>query len=153
MNATPDWLELLETPSRERLAEQSIPESISPMLATLTDDYFTDPAWIFERKLDGERALAFVLDGDVTLLSRNDRNLANTYPEIAEAFDGRGPGDLIVDGEIVAFDGNVTSFARLQSRMQIDDRQRARASGTAVYYYLFDIVYLDGYDLMWRTAA
>jgi bifunctional non-homologous end joining protein LigD len=53
----------------------------------------------------------------------------------------------VVDGEIVAFDGRLTSFARLQQRMQLTDPDQARASGVAVLYYLIDLVHLEGHDL------
>jgi DNA ligase D-like protein (predicted ligase) len=115
------------------------------MLATLTDRYFSDPGWLFERKLDGERVLAVREHGRVRLLSRNG-NPVTGYPEIVEALSDGSP-DLLVDGEVVAFDGNQTSFARLQRRMQIADPDRARRTGVAVHYYLFDVVYADGYDL------
>ncbi|HSL19173.1 MAG TPA: non-homologous end-joining DNA ligase [Methylomirabilota bacterium] len=114
------------------------------MLATLTHDHFSDPDWIYERKLDGERCLAF-RDGDrVRLLSRNRKQLNDSYPELEEAVAGQPENDFVIDGEIVAFSGNVTSFQRLQARMQVKDRDQARASGVAVHLYVFDILHLDG---------
>ncbi|MGZ3329848.1 MAG: non-homologous end-joining DNA ligase, partial [Xanthobacteraceae bacterium] len=50
------------------------------------------------------------------------------------------------DGEVVAFEGRKTSFARLQQRLQLRDPEQARRSGVPVFYYLFDLLYLDGYD-------
>jgi DNA ligase D-like protein (predicted ligase) len=114
------------------------------MLATLTDERFSDPAWIFERKLDGERCLAFG-DEEVRLLSRNRRLLNGAYPEVVEALE-RQRARFILDGEIVAFAGRATSFARLQGRMGLDDPARARATGIPVFYYVFDILWLDGQD-------
>jgi DNA ligase D-like protein (predicted ligase) len=121
-----------------------MPAWTAPMLATLTDERFSDPGWIFERKLDGERCLAFKGE-QVRLLSRNRRLLNGAYPEVVEALE-RQRGRFILDGEIVAFDGGATSFARLQGRMGIDDPARARATGIPVFYYLFDILWLDGQD-------
>jgi bifunctional non-homologous end joining protein LigD len=72
--------------------------------------------------------------------------LDDTYPELVDALGTTGP-DLLVDGEVVAFKGRQTSFERLQRRMQIHDAERARESGVTVYYYLFDILELDGRDL------
>jgi bifunctional non-homologous end joining protein LigD len=137
----------LPTEERERLRKRRRPAWVSPMLATLTKERFSDDAWIYERKLDGERCLAFKGDGSVSLKSRNKKELNETYPELVAALEDQKPDDFIVDGEIVAFQGNVTSFERLQQRMKIKDPEKARDKGVAVYYYIFDIVYLDGYDL------
>jgi len=132
---------------REKLEKQSHPDWTAPMLARLTHDHFSDPDWIFERKLDGERMLAF-RDGDrVRLLSRNRKELSDTYPELAEAVADQAADDFVVDGEVVAFEGKVTSFSRLQGRMQTRDKEAARSSGVAVYYYVFDLVHLAGRGL------
>jgi bifunctional non-homologous end joining protein LigD len=117
------------------------------MLATLADKPFSDPGWIFERKLDGVRCLAFRDGGPVRLLSRNRRALNHTYPELVEALDQQRTTRFVVDGEIVAFRDGITSFERLQGRMGLSDPVRARASGIPVFYYLFDVLWLDGYDL------
>ncbi|MEV0186184.1 hypothetical protein AB0I54_44210 [Streptomyces sp. NPDC050625] len=105
------------------------------MLVTLTERYFSDPQWIFERKLDGERCLGFRDGADAGLLSRTGQSLTDTYPEIAEALGGRDCDDFVVDGEIVAFEGTRTSFARLQQRIGIHDPCQARASRVVVTYY------------------
>jgi bifunctional non-homologous end joining protein LigD len=117
-----------------------------PMKATLTDRRFSDPAWIFERKLDGVRALVHKRAGEVRLISRTGRALVG-YPELTEALAADPAADFVADGEIVAFDGAQTSFARLQGRMQIQDPERARRSGIPIFIYLFDLLYLDGHDL------
>ncbi len=122
------------------------PGFVVPALATLTEDYFDDPDWIFERKFDGERVIAVRKDGAVTLYSRNEKDLSGTYPEIVEALESQR-GDFVIDGEIVAFEGNRTSFARLQGRIGIQDAARARASRIAVYLYVFDILVAGGYAL------
>jgi bifunctional non-homologous end joining protein LigD len=115
------------------------------MKAVLVDRPFSDPGWIFERKLDGVRCGVVRRDGRPRLLSRTGHDLDGAYPELAEALSG-GP-DLIADGEVVAFDRGRTSFARLQGRMQIHDPEQARRSGIAVFLYLFDLLELDGDDL------
>jgi bifunctional non-homologous end joining protein LigD len=117
------------------------------MLATLTDRRFSNPAWIFERKLDGERCLAFRRAGGVHLVSRNQKRLDGTYPEVVEALAGDLRHDVIVDGEIVAFERGRVSFARLQHRMGITDPALALRTGIAVSYYVFDLVHVDGYDV------
>jgi DNA ligase D-like protein (predicted ligase) len=138
---------MLSSVAREHLVAAAPPAWVQPMLATLTKERFSDPAWIFERKLDGERCLAFRASGVVRLLSRNRKPLNEHYPEIADALAGQPGPDLVVDGEIVAFSGDETSFSRLQRRMQVANQAQARRTGIAVFQYLFDIVYLDGFDL------
>jgi bifunctional non-homologous end joining protein LigD len=116
------------------------------MLATLTTRRFSGPAWLFERKLDGERCLGYRRGGDVRLLSRKRKRVDDAYPEVAEALGREAETDLVVDGEIVAFEDGRTSFTRLQRRMQLRDREVARRSGVPVFYYVFDVLHLAGYD-------
>lgn len=119
----------------------------SPILATLTDRRIFGDGWIFERKLDGVRVLAVRDASGVRLLSRTGRRLNATYPEIVDALAAQECEDFTVDGEVVAFTDGRTDFSRLQQRMGISDARRARASGVAVTYYLFDLLRLDGADL------
>jgi DNA ligase D-like protein (predicted ligase) len=142
-----DWRENLDAEEREALERISMPEWMQPMLATLTDERFSSPDWIFERKLDGERCLVFRRKSRLHILSRNHQDLNNTYPELVEALREQVPEHYILDGEIVAFSGNTTSFSRLQGRIGIKDPDKARASGIKVYLYLFDLLYLDDSDL------
>jgi DNA ligase D-like protein (predicted ligase) len=121
-------------------------EDYTPMKAVLSDRPFSDPDWVFERKLDGERCGAVRRGGEVRLLSRTGSTLSATYPELVDALSIAGP-DLLVDGEIVAFTRGRTSFERLQQRIGIRDPEQARRSPVAVYYYLFDILELGGEDL------
>jgi bifunctional non-homologous end joining protein LigD len=123
---------------------EAVPTWCSPTLATLTDDRFSDPDWIFERKLDGVRCLAFRDGGKVRLLSRNRQSLNGTYPEIVEALAAQKSAKFVVDGEIVAFEGRRTSFARLQGRLGITKPEEAVATGIPVFYYVFDLLHLDG---------
>jgi bifunctional non-homologous end joining protein LigD len=140
---------------RRRLRTESVPEWRAPTLATLTEKRFRDPRWIFERKFDGMRCLAF-RDGDrVRLLSRNHQPLNGTYPELVDALGAQRTTRFVVDGEVVAFRGRRTSFARLQGRLGITDPAAARASRVRVFYYLFDLLHLDGESttevpLLWR---
>lgn len=123
------------------------PEWVAPMLATLTEDRFSDPDWLYERKLDGERCLVFRTANGVRLLSRNRKELNNHYPELVEALAEQANEDFVVDGEIVAFEGGRTSFSRLQGRMQVNDPDAARRTGVKVFLYVFDVLHLDGDDL------
>jgi bifunctional non-homologous end joining protein LigD len=117
------------------------------MLATLVAEPFSDENWIFEPKLDGERCLTFRSDKSPRLLSRNQKLLNNTYPELVSPLASQPTENYIADGEIVAFKGDVTSFSQLQRRMQLRDPDAARRVGVEVFYYLFDLLYLNGYDL------
>ena len=123
-----------------------VPQWRAPTLATLTNERFSDPEWIFERKLDGVRGLAFRDGKHVRLMSRNRLSLNGTYPEIAEALARQDAPRFVADGEIVAFEGRRTSFGRLQGRSGITDPDQARASGIPVFYYVFDLLHLDGND-------
>ena len=129
------------------------PKWTAPMLATLTEKRFSDPDWIFERKLDGERVLAFKRGKQVRLMSRNRKRLNGTYPELAAELARAARADFVADGEVVAFDGALTSFSRLQGRMRYTDPDKARKSGVAVYYYLFDLLHFDGQDLTRRPLT
>jgi bifunctional non-homologous end joining protein LigD len=108
------------------------------MKAVLSDEPFSDPDWIFERKLDGIRCLAIRDGSGVSLMSRTARRMNDQFPEIAEALEREPSRDFIADGEIVAFRNGVTSFERLQQR------QRKRVP---VFLYVFDLPRLDGEDL------
>jgi bifunctional non-homologous end joining protein LigD len=118
----------------------------APMLATLTDKRFSDENWIFERKLDGVRTIASRDGGTPALWSRNQKVMNAAYPEIVNALAEQGGPRFVVDGEIVAFDGPQTSFAKLQPRIHLTDPERARATGIEVFYYLFDLLYFDQFD-------
>jgi bifunctional non-homologous end joining protein LigD len=119
------------------------------MLATLSDVFPTEGKWVYEPKLDGVRALIYASEGAVRMYSRNRKPLNDAYPELVEALGPAVRGDAVLDGEIVAFDpkSGVTSFSRLQQRMQLRDPVRARRSQVAVYLYLFDCLYYEGVDL------
>jgi DNA ligase D-like protein (predicted ligase) len=119
------------------------PGWLPPMLATLKAAPFSARGWVFERKLDGERVLGYRVGSRVQLLTRNQELVNDAYPEIAEAL-GRQRHELVVDGEVVAFEGTATSFSALQRRMQVRDPWAARMTGVRVFYYLFDLLWIDG---------
>lgn len=140
---------------RAALHDEPVPDWRTPTLATLTDKRFSDPQWIFERKFDGMRCLAFRDGEHVRLLSRNRQPLNGTYPELVDALGAQHTTRFVVDGEVVAFQGRRTSFARLQGRLGITNPEAARASPVRVFYYLFDLLHLDGKStvdvpLLWR---
>lgn len=112
---------------RESLIIEDMPEWVDPMLAVLTEDYFDDPDWVFERKLDGERCIANKLE-DASLFSRNRKRLNDVYPEIIDLLSAQG-GQFILDGEMVAFDGDITSFSKLQKRIHKRDAKKITETG------------------------
>jgi ATP-dependent DNA ligase len=95
------------------------PEWIEPMAATLTYERFTGPEWIFERKLDGIRLLAFKKGRDVKLFSRN--RLLQSIPAVADAIARLPPREVILDGEV---------------------------TWEKSAYHVFDVMWLDGRDLL-----
>jgi bifunctional non-homologous end joining protein LigD len=127
----------LEESERALLEPEPRPTWVEPMKAVLTDERFSRDGWVFERKLDGIRCLAFKADEDVRLRSRNDLSLNGRFPEIAAALGADPIRDVVLDGEAVAFAGSQTSFARLQQRGERDVR---------VFFYVFDIVHLAGHS-------
>jgi bifunctional non-homologous end joining protein LigD len=127
----------------------AFPRTMAPMLATLAKVPFSHPDWVFEPKLDGLRAIAFIQDGKSKLISRNGRDVTRSYPSLSEELTEQ-PGQMVVDGEIVAPDDEGRpSFQRLQQRMNLQrdaDIHRADVQ-VPVLYYVFDLLYWDGYDL------
>lgn len=141
----PEWLAAMDTTLQDQVGRAQMPAGGDLMKATLTHAPFSDPHWIYERKLDGERVLA-IKDGDhVRLRTRNDKDAGKSYPELVEALQRQRTEAFAVDGEVVAFKGSLTSFATLQQRMQVRHSERARANPIPVFLYLFDILNLDGY--------
>ncbi len=108
------------------------------MKAVLDRESFSDPEWIYERKLDGVRCLAIRTDARTRLLSRNDLDLGGRYPEVRDAVAAQPSDGFAIDGEVVAFVGPQTSFARLA--------QRGRRP-VPIFFYVFDLLWLDGYDI------
>ncbi len=116
----------------------SAPTDAGAMKAVLTDERFSDPGWIYERKLDGIRGVAIRSGRELRLLSRNDLSMNERYPEVAAALVAQRQSRFVVDGEVVAFSGSRTSFETLARRGE---------RGVRVFYYLFDLLWLDGYDV------
>jgi bifunctional non-homologous end joining protein LigD len=138
-------LDALSPAERERLRPAARPERVTPMKAVLTDERFSDPEWVYERKLDGIRCIAIKAEQRVRLLSRNDLSLNGRFPEVVDALERDAVTDVVLDGEVVAFAGAQTSFEALQQR---NERH------VSVFYYVFDILHLDGHDvtaLPWRA--
>ena len=117
------------------------------MLATLAKQAFSNSAWVFEPKLDGQRSLLWRRRSTVRLITRNEKDRTSHYPDLMGAILRNDSAPLIADGEIVAFKGEVPSFTRLQERMQNSRPSAALVAAVPVYFYLFDLIWFDGYDL------
>jgi bifunctional non-homologous end joining protein LigD len=114
---------------------------IEPMKARLAESPPHGDDWIYEIKFDGFRALAFKNGGDVRLLSRNEKDFGEKFPDIVGAIASLKIDDAILDGEIVALDKNgISSFQLLQAYELGEKRQ-------PLFYYVFDLLRLDGKDL------
>jgi len=130
--------------------ERPMPTVIHPMLATSAAKAFDDPDWLFEIKWDGYRAVAFIEDGRVRLVSRNQNDLTAQFPELGRLPQFVKAQRAILDGEIVAIDDEGRpSFSLMQQRtgFQPGKRRLPRREGVPVVYYAFDLLYLDGLDL------
>src|ERR1700754_1669518 len=126
------------------------PDWLEPERATLRRDRFSDPAWLYERKLDGERCLAFRAGDSIRMMTRNQKEVSNNNPEIAAALRAQGRQDFIIDGEIVAFQGSETSFELLQSRIHVTSPGPQLLRKVPVFYYIFDVLYADDRDVRQR---
>jgi len=130
--------------------QKSMPAAVHPMLATPVENPFDDPEWLFEIKWDGYRAVSFLQDGKVRLVSRNQNELTGEFPELHELSKLIKAKNAVLDGEVVALDEQgKASFSLMQQRTGIrkgGHRVGARRD-LQIVYYVFDVLYLDGYDL------
>ena len=120
---------------KARGASDRIPFRVRPMLATLVDEPFHRPGWVYEEKYDGYRILAYKEGREVTLLSRNAKDRTETFSEIARAIATLPERTLLLDGEAVAFDRKLVSRFQL---LQQGDRPSV--------YAVFDCLYRNGRD-------
>jgi bifunctional non-homologous end joining protein LigD len=134
----PTALDALPAAERDLAVAAPAPTQAKLMKAMLERHPFSDPNWIYERKLDGIRCFAVRSGSDTRMLSRNDLDLSARYPEVRDALAGQQHDQFAVDGEVVAFQGSETSFARLV--------ERARRP-TPVFFYIFDLLWVDGHDI------
>jgi DNA ligase D-like protein (predicted ligase) len=120
------------------------------MLATLTDRRDFGEDWLLERKLDGERCVARKVGSEVRLESRTGKDLTSTYPEVRSALAAQHSQDFLLDGEVVAYDGDQTSFTRLQQRLGVTTPSPEQVAKDPVVYCIFDLLQVDGEDLTER---
>ena len=133
--------------------KRAMPTTIHPMLAESIDEPFDGDEWLFEIKWDGYRAVAFIENGKVRLVSRNQNDLTARYPELKDMASLIKAKNAILDGEVVALDEDGrASFSLMQQRtgFRPGGRRGAANADVPVLYYAFDLLYLDGYD--WRRV-
>ncbi len=130
--------------------KKPMPTVIHPMLATPIAKAFDGPEWVFEIKWDGYRAVAFIEDGRVRFVSRSQNDLTAQFPELGSLPQFVKAERAILDGEIVALDGEGRpSFSLMQQRtgFQPGKRRLRGREGVPIVYYAFDLLYVDGFDL------
>ena len=122
-----------------------IPIALKPMLATLVNEPFDDPDWIYEVKWDGYRAVAYINNGEVSIASRNNKSFAEKYYPITAVME-KWSLNAVLDGEIVVIgkDGKA-NFSALQN-------WRSEADGVLIYY-VFDILWYNGKNIMPLTLS
>jgi bifunctional non-homologous end joining protein LigD len=128
-----------------------LPTTLAPMLAVAGAQPPDDGNWALEMKWDGVRALAFIEQGRLRLMSRTQRDITTAYPELAGLAHAVGHKQVLLDGEIVALAANGwPSFEALQPRMHVRDPLAAErlAEQTPVTYIAFDLLQLDGRNLL-----
>jgi bifunctional non-homologous end joining protein LigD len=119
--------------------KRPLPEKLSPMHAEIGDAAFNNPDWMWEPKLDGYRALAFIEGEGVKLRSRRGLELGEDFPRLVAELGKQGVNGMVLDGEIVAFDANgKPSFGAMQNR---------NAGAERAVFYCFDLLYFAGSDL------
>ncbi len=134
--------------------KRPMPTTIHPMLATPVNEPFDGAEWLFEIKWDGYRAIAFIEDGKLRLVSRNQNELTPRFPELKDMPKYVKAKTAILDGEVVALDDEGrASFSLMQQRTGFHPggRRAAVKADVPVLYYAFDLLYLDGYD--WRKVS
>jgi len=117
---------------------------IKPMLLQPVQSLPEGPNWAYEVKLDGYRALAIKSNGKVLLRSRNNKDFNTKYPAIVRALHGL-PDETLIDGELVALDA--------AGRPSFNALQNAGSSEFVVVYYAFDVLIVDGRNIMSEPLA
>ena len=130
--------------------------SMRPMLASKGTTVPTGPEWLHEVKWDGIRVLVEVSGGRLRVWSRNENDVTLAYPELQGLPEALAPhDDVLLDGEVVAFEDGVPSFGALADRMHVRNARRAAALAEShpVTVLLFDLLRLDGDDLTDRPLS
>jgi bifunctional non-homologous end joining protein LigD len=135
--------EVLPAEARAQIREIKQPAWFSPMLATLTAEPFSLQGWLFEPALMESAAWLSAAPRPWSCIPAIESWLNPKYPELIDPFRGKEVASFIMGGEIVTFEGGVTSFAKLQQRMEIQHPPDALQRRVPVWFYAFDLLYLD----------
>ena len=128
--------------------QAAFPARLKPMLARLVEEPFSGPDWLFEPKLDGFRALAFLHEGRCKLKSRNGNDLTESYPEVVAELEAQPQEALLLDGELVALDEQGRpDFGLMQHTVGGPGAIERPDRATNVVYYPFDLLHANGVDL------
>ncbi|GGC69558.1 DNA ligase D [Undibacterium terreum] len=131
-------------PDLDGAVKKKMPASVMPQLATLVDTAPDSEGWVSEIKFDGYRALSRIDGKKIQLLSRSGKDWTSKWQAVADALAQLKCRQAWLDGEMVAIDADSNiSFQALQNMTDGEDGQE----GFHLAYYLFDVIYLDGYDL------
>jgi bifunctional non-homologous end joining protein LigD len=127
-----------------------VPSDIRPMLATPTVKVPTGDGWAFELKWDGVRCLATVEGGRVRLANRRGADITRRYPELRALGETLGSTEVVLDGELVVFDGARPDFQLMQQRMHVENEREIRrlAAALPAVLVIFDLLWLDGHSTM-----
>jgi bifunctional non-homologous end joining protein LigD len=126
----------------------AMPQNPQVALATLIDKPFSNSNWLFEVKWDGERALAYLQGGELTLQARSGRIITQEFPDLHNMPKQVMALKAILDGEIVVLDESGHSdFQRLQKRFGAVNPPAVLQKSSPATYYAFDLLFCDGYDL------
>jgi bifunctional non-homologous end joining protein LigD len=129
---------------------EPLPEKVRPMLATPGLLPASDEGWAYEIKWDGVRAITFIEGGRIRMRSRNDKELAPSFPEFREIGLAMGARPCILDGEIVVIgDAGTPDFGRLQHRLHLASASAiaTQSAASPAHYVIFDLLHLDGRPL------
>ncbi|OFW58059.1 MAG: hypothetical protein A2133_07580 [Actinobacteria bacterium RBG_16_64_13] len=130
----------------------SLPRFVQPELATLVDRAPSGGGWLHEVKFDGYRALARIENGSVEIYSRNDKDWTSHYQVLAEELAKLPVENAMLDGEVVAqLPDGTTSFQALVDVLGRDGRGTRRGGHGQLLYYVFDLMYLNGFELFGVT--
>jgi bifunctional non-homologous end joining protein LigD len=125
--------------------------TIAPMLAQIgKGDPPSGPEWLYEIKWDGVRAICYIQNGRLRMLTRNNNAMERQYPELSILPHHVKAKNAILDGEIAVLDPRgLPSFELLQSRINVADASAIAtlSRNLPVVIFLFDLLYLDGRDL------
>jgi bifunctional non-homologous end joining protein LigD len=153
-----------QTPAADALAPGKIPgavkapmpKALTPMAASLAEHIPSGENWLYEIKWDGVRALCFIENGGMYILSRNGNRCERQYPELSVLPHFVRAGTAIIDGEIAVLDDQGRPrFSLIQPRIHVSDPNSIAhlSRSSPVTFFAFDLLYADGYDLRGATLA